>query len=264
MKVSLYQEKETPIHKLDPRTKIISSVFLFVCALIFNHPLYLLALFSPLLSILLLFRSYPLIFRLKYVLILLFFFSLILWPFFVKGENILFWIASYPIYEESLYYGMAMGIRLVTFVVIGLIYVSTTKNEETMYGLIALGFPYPFSFAIGTALRLVPSFVDAAVTIMEAQFSRGLELETKNPFKILKILSVLAVPMFVTAIRNTNMLGLSLEARGFSPSARRTFYLDLKMRPKDLITIFSVLSILLFCLYLRVFLGKGVVIPGRI
>jgi energy-coupling factor transport system permease protein len=114
------------------------------------------------------------------------------------------------------------------------------------------------------ALRLVPTFVDTALTIVEAQISRGLDLESKNPLKRIKVLLPLAVPMFVTAIRKTNMLGVALESRGFNPSSKRTFYLQLKMERKDLIALLSVLSFSTLCFYIRVFLGLGVIIKGRI
>jgi energy-coupling factor transport system permease protein len=264
MKLSLYLEKDTLIHRLDPRTKIVSSLLLILCALIFNHPLYLAAIFFLILLISLVSSSIKQLLKLKYLLFLLTFFSLILWPFFVKGKSVLFYLLSYPVYKESFYYGLAMGIRLICFVIVGLIYVSTTKNEETTYGLIAFGLPYAFSFAISVALRLVPTFVDTALTIVEAQISRGLDLESKNPLKRIKVLLPLAVPMFVTAIRKTNMLGVALESRGFNPSSKRTFYLQLKMERKDLIALLSVLSFSALCFYIRVFLGLGVIIKGRI
>ncbi|MCS7280071.1 MAG: energy-coupling factor transporter transmembrane protein EcfT [Desulfobacterota bacterium] len=264
MRVSLYQEKDTPIHRLDPRTKIISSIFLFLCALTFNHPLYLLWLFLLLLVFAYIAKSFYAIYKLRYVILVLFSFSLLLWPFFVEGERIVFHLFSRPIHLESILYAFTVGLRLVSFVIIGLIYVSTTKNEETSYGLLALGLPYPFSFAISTALRLVPTFVDSAFTILEAQISRGLDLQTKNPITRLKRLLVLAIPMFVTAIRATNMLGCALESRGFSPSSRRTFYLVLKMGKWDYLTILSISTLFLLCLYARFFLNLGILIKGRI
>lgn len=264
MKVSLYQEKNTPIHKLDPRTKIVASLIFFLCALVFNHPLYVFFVFSTLLFLVFLSRSFYALRKLKFLMLLLFLFSVFLWPFFVEGKSVLFYILSYPIYRESFLYAIAMGLRLLSFILIGIIYVSTTKNEETAYALILLGLPYPFSFAIATAMRLVPTFVDAAVTVMEAQISRGLEIETKNPLKILKRMLILAIPMFIATIRNTNMLGLALESRGFNPSAKRTFYIELKAKIADYVSIFILVFLLLFSLYLRIFCGLGALIPGRI
>ena len=64
----------------------------------------------------------------------------------------------------------------------GLIFLSTTRNEELTNGLIRMGCPYPIAFALSTALRLVPTFAGAGATIIQAQVSRGLDLESGNIF----------------------------------------------------------------------------------
>jgi len=68
--------------------------------------------------------------RLRFILILLIVFSTLMWPFFVKGPTPLWSMGSLQVSQESLLYGMAMGLRLATFVGTGLIFLSTTRNEE--------------------------------------------------------------------------------------------------------------------------------------
>ncbi|MBM4087631.1 MAG: energy-coupling factor transporter transmembrane protein EcfT, partial [Planctomycetes bacterium] len=43
MRLYLYVEKLTPIHRLDPRTKLFLMLGSFVLALLFGHPLFVLA-----------------------------------------------------------------------------------------------------------------------------------------------------------------------------------------------------------------------------
>jgi len=47
-----------------------------------------------------------------------------------------------------------------------------------------LSFTYPVAFALSTALRLVPTFVGAGATIIQAQRSRGLDLDKGNIFRL--------------------------------------------------------------------------------
>ncbi len=127
--------------------------------------------------------------------------------------------------EESFLFGIAMGLRLANFVAIGLLLLSTTRNEEMTNGLIRLGCPYPIAFAISTALRLVPTFAGAGVTIVQAQMSRGLDLKSKNIFSRLAQFIPQAIPLFIYAIRHTNLLAMALESKGFHPGLKKNLLL---------------------------------------
>ena len=117
-----------------------------------------------------------------------------------------------------------------------------------------------YIFAFSTALRLVPTFAGAGATIVQAQVSRGLDLESGNIFKRAGKFIPLAVPLFIYAIRHTNMLAMALESKGFSPEAKRTLYLEPQMRPVD----YGVLVLLALVwggmLFLRL-RGYGEVLP---
>ncbi len=264
MNLSLYQDKDTWIHRLDPRTKITGVVLIFAMCLCFNHPVYVGFITLGVFLLLFFARSLKSLWVLRYILILLFLFSMVIWPFFVKGKDVLFCIKGFCFYKESVLYALAMGLRLSTFVMAGMILIATTKNEDITNGLIMMGLPYPIAFAISTALRLVPTFAGAGATIIQAQISRGLDLESKNIFKRFGKFIPLAVPMFITAIRYTNLLSMALESRGFSPASPRTMYCKPSMRKTDWIVLCAMLVFFIVSLYIRVFLNLGVVIKGRL
>jgi energy-coupling factor transport system permease protein len=157
-----------------------------------------------------------------------------------------------------------MGLRLSSLVMAGLILLSTTRNEEMTHGLIGLGLPYPVAFAFSTALRLIPTLAGAGATIIQAQVSRGLDLESGNIFRRMGKFIPQAIPLFLYAIRYTNLLAIALESRGFSPGAKRTFYYELRMTPKDYGILIVLGALLAVSLYLRLGLGLGAVLPGRL
>ena len=263
MNISLFQDHNTWLHRLDPRTKLIGTVILFALTLSFNHPLFVGGVFLFALGLSWWARATATLWKMKYLLLLLILSSIILWPFFSKGPTPLWTWKGFSVSRESLAFGVAMGLRLATFVMAGVVLLATTRNEEMTNGLIKMRLPYPVAFAMSTALRLVPTFAGAGATIVEAQVSRGLDLESKGLVRRFSALIPLAVPMFVSAIRYTNLLAMALESRGFTPTANRTLYYEPVMRPRDWAALLVLAAILGVCLYLRIGLHIGVVMPGR-
>ncbi|HAV42414.1 TPA: energy-coupling factor transporter transmembrane protein EcfT [bacterium] len=264
MNIFLYLDKNTWIHRLDPRTKTIAAVVLFLVCLCFNHPLYMGAISLTVIGMAISAKALLNFWRLRFILIFLFFFSTTMWSFFAKGTTPLWSWGFIQVTRESLLYGIAMGFRLDTFVFIGLLFISTTRNEELTNGLIRMGCPYPIAFALSTALRLVPTFASAGATIIQAQVSRGLDLESGSIFSRLKKFIPQAVPLFIYAIRYTNLLAMALESKGFSPGSKRTFYYEPTMCKIDYFIILLLPLVLATTLYLRIVLHLGAVIPNRI
>jgi energy-coupling factor transport system permease protein len=264
MNIFLYLDHNTPLHRLDPRTKLVSALFLFGCCLCFNHPLYLAFISMGIVGLAFWSKSLSNFWRLRFILLLLILFSALLWPFFAQGRNLWWAWGPLAISRESFLYGLAMGLRLATFVGIGLVFLSTTRNEEMTNGLIQMGIPYPVAFALSTALRLVPTFVGAGATIIQAQVSRGLDLESGNIFKRLGKFIPQAVPLFIYAIHQTNTLAMALESRGFDPGSKRTFYYEPKMKKEDWVVLGIFFLSFAILLYLRLGLSLGIIIPGRL
>jgi energy-coupling factor transport system permease protein len=260
MNLFFYLDEGTWFHRLDPRTKILGAAMLFVMVLAFNHPLFIAVITLSVLLIARAARALVNFWRMRYLLALLVVFSAVLWPFFTTGPTPLIDWGPFAISRESALYALAMGLRIATFVMTGLVFLSTTTNEEFTNGLIRLKLPYPVAFAFSTALRLLPTFACAGATIVQAQVSRGLDVESGNVFQRGRKFIPLAVPLFIYAIRHTNMLAMALESRGFDPQARRQWYFQLEMRPADYAVLAALFLAMVALLYLR-FLGYGVVLP---
>lgn len=263
MNISLFEDRDSWLHRLDPRTKMVGTALWFAMILSFNHPLFVAGIGAATLAIAFSVRAQSALWKLRYLIVLLILFSSALWPFFSKGPTGLWAWRSLTVSRESLYFGIAMGLRLAAFVMASLVLLATTKNEDMTNGLIKMKLPYPVAFAMATALRLVPTFAGAGATIVQAQVSRGLDLESKNVFSRFGKLIPLAVPMFVSAIRYTNLLAMALESRGFTPDQSRTLYYEPAMKSRDWIALAVLTVVLVFFLYLRIGLGIGVIMPGR-
>lgn len=264
MNIFLYLDRGTWIHRLDPRTKILGVLIVFILCLCFNHPLYMGTISLGVMLVAISAKALPNFWRLRFILLLLFVFSSLLWPFFAKGRTPLWSWGSLQVSVESLLFGIAMGLRLATFVATGLVFLSTTRNEELTNGLIRMGVPYPVAFVLSTALRLVPTFAGAGATIIQAQLSRGLDLESGSIFSRIGKFIPQAVPLFIYAIRHTNLLAMALESKGFSPQSPRTLYYEPQMRKTDYIVLILLGIFLMGLLFIRLGLHLGAVMPGRL
>lgn len=260
MQASVYLDRRTFIHRLDPRAKMTALTMFFVIALAFNHPAYCGGLWAAVLVTAAASRGLGNLWRIRGLLILLLLFAAILWPFFVRGSTPVMHLGPLSASRESLLYGLAVGLRISAMVAAGMVFVSTTMIEELAQGLRRLGLPYAVSFALAAAVRLVPTFLGSSASVVEAQKSRGLDLESGNVLARLRRHIPVLVPVFVTAIRTTDLTAMALESKGFGAHRRRTYYLELLMRPADWACVILALVLAGAAVYARLS-GYGEVLP---
>lgn len=118
-----------------------------------------------------------------------------------------------------------LATRVDTFVVAGLIFVTITRIEEFTLGLTGIGVPYKAAFVLSLGFRLVPLFYQNLRTIVAAQRSRGVDLDSGNLFQRFgKYIPIMGV-LISYSIRNADLMAMSLEAKGFGYSPRRTSFL---------------------------------------
>jgi energy-coupling factor transport system permease protein len=248
MDPSLYLDQNTWVHRLDPRTKMFLLVGMFALAFVFLDPLYELAVLVLVLIFGYLAKVLANLRRIWFILVTIAILTTILWSIFGSGRTPLFLFVE----REALLYGISIALRIDITVIAGMIFLSTTRNEEVAIGLVRLGIPYRFAFAVSTALRLVPTIVATGLTIGEAQRSRGLDLESGNIIQRIRKYVPLLVPVFVSTIRSTNVFSMALESKGFGASPRRTFFLKTALDRWDVLVLMAFVALLAGTIALRV------------
>lgn len=248
MDPSLYLDRDTWVHRLDPRTKMFLLIGAFVLAFIFLDPIYELVV----LALVLLFgytaKSLENLRRIWFILLAVGLLTIVLWSLVGAGRTPLFLFVEL----ESVLYGLSIALRIDTTIIAGVIFLSTTRNEEVAIGLVKLGIPYRFAFAVTTALRLVPTIAGTGFTISQAQRSRGLDLDSGNILQRTRKHVPLLVPVFVTTIRSTNVFSMALESKGFGAGGKRTFYLQTAMGRRDAVVLVVFVVLLAGAIALRV------------
>jgi energy-coupling factor transport system permease protein len=248
----LYLDRDTWVHRLDPRTKMLLLIGAFVLAFLFVNPLYGLVVLAIVLAFGYAAQSLVNLKRIWFILLMIAVMTVILWTLFGSGETPLFWLVE----QEALLYGIGAALRIDIMIVAGMIFLSTTRNEEIATGLVKLGIPYRFAFAVSTALRLVPTIAATGATIGQAQRSRGLDLESGNLIQRVRKNTPLLIPVFVSTIRSTNVFSMALESKGFGASPQRTYFLKIELTRRDVLVLVSFAALLVAALALR-FAGYG-------
>jgi energy-coupling factor transport system permease protein len=229
MNLFLYLDKDSPIHRLDPRTKLFLMLGSFVAPALFFRP-------GPLLILLLVVLVHGAIGkalgnlrRIWFLLVSIAILSILSWSVFARGSTPIFWRAT----REGFLYGLGAAIKIDSMILAGLIFLSTTRIEEILLGLTRLRIPYQVAFAFSLAIRMVPTIIGTAVTVTEAQRSRGLDLTSGGPLTRLRKHVPLLVPIFLHTLRNTDQLAKALESRGFGARRERTSYLEIGFHAGD-------------------------------
>jgi energy-coupling factor transporter transmembrane protein EcfT len=104
----------------------------------------------------------------------------------------------------------------------------------------------------------VPAFLGTAHAVVQAQQARGLDLQGGNVVVRAGRYVPLMVPLMTHVIRQTLLLAMALEAKGFDPSAARVRADERRFTAADYVVLAGLAVLLLLCLWLR-WNGYGVV-----
>ncbi len=243
----MYLDRDSFLHRLDPRTKMLVVCFFMATALMFYNVFIQIGLLTLALIYASLGKCSKNILKLKFVYLSIFTVSFIMWTISIRtGQPVLWFITI-----DGLNKGASAGLALIVIVISSLAFISTTKIEEMSAALIKLGLSYRGAFAMSTAIRMVPLIVNTGFTILQAQKSRGLDVDSGSILTRLKKYLPLMVPAIVSVIRGTNVFSMALESKGFGYSDKRTQYMQIKFSASDYVFCLCVLLLFAAAIYYR-------------
>src|SRR5215470_15999568 len=222
MPLFLYIDRLTIIHRLHPMVKVGGMLCLFVAAFVTEQPLLLAPLAAIVLTLIIVAGGLPNVRRLRMLFVLVFVMTFLIWSIFFRGGVPLIAWGPLSISGAGLRFALGMAIKLATFLGVGVVFLSTTKIEEFAYALTRVGMPYKVGFTMTLAFRLVPVFLDAAVTVVQAQRCRGFNFDEGSLLQRMRRYVPVIVPVFMGALRRADGMAMALEARGFQSAQPRT------------------------------------------
>lgn len=163
-------------------------------------------------------RTFKLLKGLVKVSILLFVLQLL----FVRSGNVIYELPLHiKITDKGLSNALKLVLKLCGATIPLAVMLSVTKLVDLSNSLVEkVHVPYKYAFTLTTAIRFIPVFAEEMAGIIEAQTSRGVELDTKNPFKKMALILPLCAPLLVSSVRKTESSAIAADLRGFSLRTR--------------------------------------------
>ncbi|MBK7973394.1 MAG: energy-coupling factor transporter transmembrane protein EcfT [Deltaproteobacteria bacterium] len=229
MKLFLYLDRESVVHRLHPVTKLVALPVLFGVAMRLERLETLALLALVVVVVAALGRALDAVAGMASLLLTLLIATTLMWWLFAPQGGLL----RDGFQPAALARSAGLGLRLALMVASGIVFLATTRVEDFAHGLRTLGLPYRVAFALTLAFRLVPTFVASGRAVAEAQRARGLDLDHGGLVTRMRRYTPLVVPMFLTSIRRADRLAAALETRGFGSGEKRTDLVEHRFGGRD-------------------------------
>ena len=233
MSLFLYIDRSTFLHRLNPTVKVLGMLCFFVAAFVTQAPIVALPVAAGVCGLITAAGAWGNVRRLRILFVMVFVMTFIIWTLFFRGGNPLLAWGPLRISAAGLRFALGMAIKLDTFLGVGIVFLSTTKIEEFAYALTRVGMPYKLGFTMTLAFRLVPVFLDAAATVVQAQRCRGFNFDEGNLLQRMRRYVPVIVPVFMGALRRADGMAMALEARGFQARTPRSAFEHFPFRRSD-------------------------------
>jgi len=193
-------------HRLDPRVKLLVSALMFVTTLLVR------AVYELILVLAFMIAIAAIAAVLKRVARTMAFTAL--FSAFIFVLNIVF--------TRNLETSLLYAIRFVAIVVSTSLFFITTSPDELEQVMKTFRLPRDVVFAFVTAVRFIPVMMLDTIQIMDAQKSRGLELEKGNLLRRVRNMIPVLIPLVVNSVVRSGELAEAMESRAYGAVPRPT------------------------------------------
>ena len=220
IKLGQYYPADSPIHRLDPRTKVGAALVLMISVFFITDPRQLVFGYAFMLVLLALARIpatkvVESVRPIVAVLLLLSLFNLFL----VKTGDVLWAWGILTITTDSLRVALLYSLRLViALVAAALMLLTTTPTQLTdafdaaLAPLTRLGLPgHELAMVFSLMLRFIPTLADEAQAVVDAQTSRGAEIGQGSPLKRIRAIIPVLVALLASSLHHADGLSRALE-----------------------------------------------------
>ena len=254
-----YYAVDSPIHRLDPRVKIIAAV-IYIIELFLVKTFVGFAICFGALAIVVAVAKVPVRYILRGLkpVLLILFFTFFLNMFMIPG-TVIWRLGFLKVTLEGLTTAAFMSIRLILLIIGSSMLTLTTTPLELTDGLEKLFGPlriikvptHELAMTMSIALRFIPTLLEETDKIMKAQQARGADFESGNFIRRAKALVPVLLPLFISAFRIAQDLSYAMEARCYRGGVGRTRMHNMRMGREDIAALVLVFAFLIFIIMER-------------
>ena len=253
-----YFPGKSPVHLLDPRTKLIMLVVYIIALFVASGWVSYGLMLAFLVTIIKISTIPPKsIVKGMKPLVMILVFTGVLNLFFTTGEGeplVDFWI--FTVYSEGLIRAVFMVARILMLISCTFLLTYTTSPIALTDGLEALMNPlkvikvpvHELAMMMCIALRFIPTLIEETDKIMNAQKARGADFESGSIMDRAKALIPILVPLFISAFRRADELATAMECRCYQGGEGRTKMKLLRYTSWDF-RAFGIGALLLFAVF---------------
>lgn len=255
-----YVPGDSRLHRLDPRAKLLLCIAYVILVFFANSWATCLLLVAALLVTMVMSRvSFRLYWRgirpLAWIILLTVAFQVL----FSTGGPVYWRWWLFTVTRDGLVNSFIIFFRFMVIVTASTVLTATTPTLRIadalswlMQPLKAIKVPVnQITLMISIALRFIPTIMDEAVKIANAQRSRGMNLDEGGLIRRLTRMVPILIPLFVDSFKRAEELATAMEARGYDPAAPRTHYRQLHWYRRDTVSLLLLLALAVAVLTLR-------------
>lgn len=258
--IGQYFHGNSVIHRLDPRTKIMSTI-LFISSIFLAENYQAYSVVAAFVAIVIGLAGIPAIMILRslkplwFIILLTFLIHI-----FTTPGTAIYIVGPVTVTQEGLRQGIMMSLRLLFLIVTSSLLTFTTSPVALTDGIERLlkpfkkiGLPaHELAMMMTIALRFIPTLLEEADRIMKAQIARGADFTSGNIIRRARNMIPLLVPLFISAFRRADELATAMEARCYRGGDHRTRMKQLKISRKDWVASTLLLLLIGILLILRI------------
>ncbi|MBQ2061797.1 MAG: energy-coupling factor transporter transmembrane protein EcfT [Oscillospiraceae bacterium] len=257
-----YFPGDTPVHRLDPRTKLLCLILFIValfCAKWFvSYALVLIVLVVCIVVSGVKLKALTKGLKPVYIIVA---FTAVMNLFFTPGEA----VSTLPVLRSITWEGVRtasfMVARIVMLITGSFLLTYTTSPialtgalDRLLSPLKKLRFPvHELTLMMSLALRFIPTLIEETDKIMSAQKARGADFESGNIIHRARALVPILVPLFVSAFRRADELATAMESRCYHGGEGRTALHVLRYRAPDYVSLTAFVLLVAAVIVLRRF-----------
>ncbi len=146
--------------------------------------------------------------------------------------------------RQSLLTSAIYSVRFLAIIISTSLFFITTSPDELEQVMKWMRLPRDVVFAFVTAVRFIPVMMLDALQIMDAQKSRGLEIEKGNVIRRVRNMVPVLVPLVVNSVIRSGELAEAMESRAYGAIPKPTSLYKYSASRKDKVV--AILSLILF------------------